>query len=328
MHLCKFNMLRRILGGIALGALILPLGAHAADKLNFGIVEAKGDAGLAFMPSRFGGKYGLEIEMVEFTSSTTPVKALISGDIDAFTTSPSVALVAMSRGASIKFIGCNWPGATYTLYGAPDVKTIASLKGQSVGVSGAGSVPDLFAREALLKHGVSADQVTFANAGGGSDRFRALIAGVVKATATTSEFEPEAIKRGMHILARARDVTPNMSRNCIVTTDKVIAKKRDQLVRFLAANMDGYAYALTHRDETIALTRKITKLANDDPSAAFIYDEALAQNSIDPLLAIPVDRLQWIEEMLVRHKTIDAKRDVKDFIDDSLRQAALKIRKP
>ncbi|MES2756738.1 MAG: ABC transporter substrate-binding protein [Pseudomonadota bacterium] len=328
MTLSTPSMLRRMVGAIAIGVLAAPLACHAADKINFGIVEAKGDAGLAFMPSQFGAKYGLDIEMVEFTSSTTPVKALISGDIDAFTTSPSVALVAMSRGAGIKFIGCNWPGATYTLYGAADIKTVAALKGKSVGVSGAGSVPDLFAREALLKHGVTADQVTFANAGGGTDRFRALLAGIVKATATTSEFEPEALKRGMNILARARDVTPNMSRNCIVTTDKVIAKKRDQLVRFLAANMDGYTYALSHRNETIALTRKVAKLDKDDPSAAYIYDEAVNNKSVDPLLAVPVDKLQWIEEMLARHGTIDAKKDVRPFIDESIRLDALKIRKP
>jgi NitT/TauT family transport system substrate-binding protein len=327
MQLCLRNMLRRVLGGIALGVLIAPLAAHAVDKWKFGVVEAKGDAGFAFMPTRFDTKYGLDIDMVEFTSSTIPVKALISGDIDAFTTSPSVALVAMTRGAALKFVGCNWPGATYTLYGAPDVKTVASLKGKSVGVSGAGSVPDLFAREVLIKNGVSPDQVTFANAGGGADRFRALLAGVVKATATTSEFEPDAAKRGINILARAREATPNLSRNCIVTTDKVIATKRDQLVRFLAANMDGYDYALAHRDETIALTRKIAKLTNDDPSAAFIYDEVVAQKSIDPLLAMPLDRLQWIEDMLARHRTIDAKKDVKAFVDDSPRQDALKIRK-
>lgn len=328
MALCRFNRLVRILGGFALGALIVPLAVHAAEKLTYGVVEAKGDAGLIFMPSRFGAKYGLDIEMVEFASSTTPVKALISGDIDAFTTSPGVALVAMSRGAALKFIGCNWQGATYTLYGAPDIKTVASLKGKSVGVSGPGSMPDLFAREALAKNGVASDQVTFANAGGGTDRFRALMAGVVKATATTSEFEPEAIKRGMNILARASVVTPNFTRNCIVTTDKVIAKKRDQLIRFLAANMDGYAYALTHRDETIALTRKVAKLAADDPSAAFIYDEAVSQKSIDPSLVMPVDRLQWTEDMLARHAIVDARKDVKPFLDDSLRQEALKIRKP
>jgi NitT/TauT family transport system substrate-binding protein len=324
----RFNTLGRILCGIAFGALITSSAAQAAEKWTYGVVEAKGDAGLIFMPSRFGGKYGLDIEMVEFASSTTPVKALISGSIDAFTTSPGVALVAMSRGADLKFVGCNWPGATYTLYGAPDVKTVASLKGKSVGVSAPGSMPDLFAREALMKKGLSPDQVTFANTGGGSDRFRALAAGVVKATATTSEFEPEAAKRGMNILARASEVTPMFARNCIVTTAKVLATKRDQLVRFLAANMDGYDYVLKHREETIAYTRKIAKLPADDPSAAFIYDEAVSQKSIDPLLAMPVDRIQWIQEMLVRHGVVDGKKDVKAFVDDGPRQAALKIRKP
>ena len=321
---CRTLCLFAALGGMAM----MPGAAHAADTWRYGVVEAKGDAGLIFMPSRFGDKYGLDIEMVQFTSSTTPVKALISGDIDAFTTSPGVALVAMSRNAELKFVGCNWPGATYTLYGAADIKTIADLKGQSVGVSGPGSMPDLFAREALSSDGVSPDDVTFANAGGGSDRFRALIAGVVKATATTSEFEPEAAARGFTILARAHEVTPMFARNCIVTTAKILADRRDQLVRFLAANMDGYDYALTHRDETNALAREIAKLPDDDTSAAYIYDEAVRQKSIDPLLAIPVDRLQWIEDMLVRHGTVDEKKDVAAFVDDGPRTEALKIRKP
>ena len=313
------------MGGALLGLLVAPVAAQAAEKWRYGVVEAKGDAGLIFMPSRFGDKYGLDIEMVEFASSTTPVKALISGDIDAFTTSPGVALTAMSRGAALKFVGCNWQGATYTLYGAADVKTVAELKGKSVGVSGPGSMPDLFAREALNVKGVSPDQVTFANAGGGTDRFRALVAGVVKATATTSEFEPEAARRGLNILAKAYDVTPMFARNCIVTTTKTSVEKRDQLVRFLAANMEGYDYALKHRDETNALTRQVAKLAADDPSAEFIYDEAISQKSIDPTLTMPTDRLQWIADMLVRHGTVDEKKDVKAFMDDAPRQDALKI---
>ena len=65
--------------------------ALAADKIRFGVVEAKGDAGILFMPVKFGPKYGVDIEMMQFASSTTPVKALIAGDIDAFTTSPGVA---------------------------------------------------------------------------------------------------------------------------------------------------------------------------------------------------------------------------------------------
>jgi NitT/TauT family transport system substrate-binding protein len=302
--------------------------AGAAETWRYGVVEAKGDAGILFMPARFGAKYGITIDMVEFASSTTPVKGLISGDLEAFTTSPGVALTAMSQGAALKFVGCNWPGATYTLYGAPDVKTIADLKGKSVGVSGPGSLPDLFAREVIRASGLSPDQFVYANAGGGADRFRALLTGVVKATATSSEFEPEAAKRGINILARAHDLTPNFARNCIVTSSKLLASRRDGLESFLAANMDGIAYALAHRDETDALTRKTANLAADDPSPEFIYDEAVRQKNLAPDLAMPVDKLQWIEDMLARNQTIDKSQDVAAFIDDAPRQAALKKLKP
>jgi NitT/TauT family transport system substrate-binding protein len=300
----------------------------AAEKWRYGVVEAKGDAGLLFMPARFGPKYGLAIEMVEFASSTTPVKGLISGDLEAFTTSPGIPLAAMSVGADLKFVGCNWPGATYTLYGAPDVKTVVDLKGKSVGVSGPGSMPDLFVREALSASGLPPDQVVFANAGGGSDRFRALMTGIVKATATSSEFEPEAAKLGFNVLARAHDITPKFARNCIVTTGKLLTSRRDVLERFLAANMDGIAYALAHREETNALTRETAGIPAEDPSPEFIYDEAIRQKNLDPSLAMPVDKLQWIEDMLARHQTVDSSQDVKAFIDDGPRQSALKRLQP
>jgi hypothetical protein len=38
--------------------------------------------------------------------------------------------------------------------------------------------------------------------------------------------------------------------------------------------------------------------------------------------------LQWIENVLARHEAVDTEKDVKAFVDDSARLAALKIRKP
>jgi NitT/TauT family transport system substrate-binding protein len=325
------HSLARFIAGSAVSAVLLAgsaAPANAADNWRFGVVEAKGDAGILFMPEKFGGKYGVDIKMVEFASSTTPVRALLSGDIDVYTTSPSIALTAMSRGAKLKFIGCNWPGATYVLYGAPDVKNVAQLKGKSVGVSGPGSMPDLFTREILTKNGLAETDVTYANAGGGSDRFKALLAGIVQATATSSEFVPQAKSAGFNILASAHDETPDFSRNCLVTTEKIIETRRDGLIRFLAANMDAIGHVLSHRDETIALTRQVAHLQPNDASAAFIYDEAVAEKDLDPTMAAPLGKLQWIEDVLLRHKIIPAGRNVADFVDDTPRQSALKLVKP
>ena len=297
--------------------------ARAADTWHFGVVEAKSDAGFFFMPQAFGPKYGVDIQMVAFASSNTPVKGLLSGDLEVFATSPAIALVAISHGAALKFVGCDWPGTDYVLYGAHDIKSIADLKGKSIAVSGPGSMPDLFAREVLSQNHIAPSDVVFANAGGGAERFRALVAGVVQATATTSEFEPRAVTEGYTILASAHDTMPDFIRDCIVTSDETIAHRRDGLIRFLAANMEGLAYTLGHRNETIALSHKVAHLPDSDTSAAFIYDQAISQHAIDPTLAIPRDKLQWIEDLLLRQHKIARSDDVAAFIDDGPRQKAL-----
>ncbi len=302
--------------------------ARAADTFKYGVVEAKGDAGILFMPAKFGPKYGIDIQMVQFASSNTPLKALISGDIDAFATTPSVPLTALGAGAKVKFVGCNWPGATYALYTAADITSIAQLKGKSIAVSGPGSMPDLFARVAIQQGGLKPNQVVFANSGGGSDRFKALAAGVVKATATSTEFAPEAEKRGLHLLVSANTATPNFARNCIVTSDRVIATRRDALVRFLAATIDGTGFAMSHRAETVALSREAAKLAPEDTSPEFIFDEATAQHSVDPQLAMDKVKLQWVEDQLAANDAIDEAADVAKYIDDAPRQDALKLVKP
>jgi NitT/TauT family transport system substrate-binding protein len=107
-----------------------------------------------------------------------------------------------------------------------------------------------------------------------------------------------------------------------------VAGRRDALTRFLAANMEGISHALANRDETLALTRKIAKLPADDPGPEFVFDEAIREKALDATLAMPVDRLQWIDGMLARHKAVDRSRDVGVFIEDAPRQAALVLIKP
>src|SRR5690606_32401916 len=111
-------------------------------------------SGILFMPIKFADEFDLDIEMMEFASSTVPVKALLAGEIDSYSTTPLVGLAAMSQGANLRFVGCNWPGMTYTLYSKGDIKDISQLEDRSVGVSGPGSAPDLFAREAIRAGGL------------------------------------------------------------------------------------------------------------------------------------------------------------------------------
>jgi len=319
--------MKHILKSLAAGAMLLAgvTGVHAADTWRHGVVEAKGDAGIQFMPTKFAGKFNIDLQTMEFASSTVPIKALLAGEIESYATTPLTAIAAMAEGAKLKFLGCNWPGMTYDLYAKGDIKSIKDLKGRTLGISGPGGAPDLFAREALRWGGLDPSEVTFANAGGGGDRFRAVVAGVVDSTATSSEFEPQASQRGINIIARAPEATPNLLRICVVTSDKVIAEKHDQLVRFLAAQMAGHKYAMDNPKETSDYARQVAKLPPDDKTPEFIHEEATKLKAVTPDLPIMADKLQWNVDMMLRNGRIKASFDIKKFIDEGPRQEALKL---
>lgn len=300
-------------------------GPAFADVWRHGVVEAKGDAGIIFMAERFAEKYGIDLEMVEFVSSTVPVKALLAGEIDSYATSPLVGLAAMAEKAPLRFVGCNWPGMTYNIYAKSEITSVEDLRGKSIGVSGPGSSPDLFAREVLYAHDIDPGEVKFVSAGGGGDRFRAVVAGIVDATATSSEYEEEAERQNVNVIARAPDVTPNLLRNCIVTTQDAIDNRGDELVRFLATQMEGHAYALEHPEETYPLAREITNMAEDDKSPEFIFDEVVKYSAVTPDLEMDAEKLQWNVDMMQRNARIQNVFDVTEFIDDGPRQQALEL---
>src|SRR6202011_4778420 len=103
------------------------------------------------------------------------------------------------------------------------------------------------------------------------------------------------------------------------------AARGDDAAHFLAAEMAALHYAVGHRDETLALTREVTGAKPDDPRAAFIYDDAVKTQSIDPDMHIPMEKLQWMEEQALRDKVLPQPYDVAKLVDDSVRKKALAL---
>jgi NitT/TauT family transport system substrate-binding protein len=300
--------------------------AGTQEAWRHGIVEAKGDSGFLFQAAEggFDQKHGVKIDMVQFTGGPTALKALISGDLDSFEASPVIALSAMHQGADIKIIGCNWPGMTYTVFSGKDIASPTDLKGKTIGVSTPGSLPDIFTRLALEASGVANTDVTYANAGGSADRVKAVGAGVVAASASSSEFAVDADALNVKPLLRGAEVTPQFLKVCIMTTGKKIAERREAMTNFLAAEMEGLSHAIDDKDAMLSVAKKVGHLDDDDKTAPFIYDEAIKYKAINADLAVPMDKLQWIDDEMVKLKALDSGQDTKPFVDDSVRQEALK----
>jgi NitT/TauT family transport system substrate-binding protein len=210
------------------------------------------------------------------------------------------------------------------IYATEAIKKVEDLKGKQIAVSAPNSMPNMLAREALAKFSVSDKDVNLAAVGGDRERFQALTGGVVEAAVVSNEYEPIAPKN-IHLLVAGRDAVPNFLRVCIISTTKTLAARGEDAVRFLAAEMNALRYALSHRDETVALTRELSQAKPDDPRPAFVFDDAVQHKAVDPMLPLPAEKIQWIQDQMVKAGSMAKTLDLGAVTAPEFRERALKL---
>ena len=311
----------------ALSIAALAASAHAQEKVwRHGLIKAKADSGIFMMVTTgdFAKKQGLKLEVSEFRNDQIELKALLAGQLDSYEGGPQGVFAADERGADVRILGCHWLVLPHGIYAKDSIKKVADLKGKTIAVSAPNSMPDMLARFALGKFGVSPGEVKLAAVGGDHDRYNALISGVVDAAVVSNEVEP-VMPKNVHLLVAGREALPMFVRDCIMTSQKVLDEKGDLAAHFLAAEMNALHFALTHKAEAVALTAKIIHAKPDDPRPAFVYDDAVAHKAVDPAIPLPMDRFAWLQEQLVKAGKLKKPVDLKTVTAPQVREKALKM---
>jgi NitT/TauT family transport system substrate-binding protein len=290
------------------------------------IIEPKGDAGFQVMAVRAGftAKQGLKLELPSFQNDVIALRALFAGEIDSYEGGTATAMMAAARNADLKIIGCHWQTVVHSVFARAEFKGPNDLKGNTLAISAPNATPDLIARAYLAQNNVPAAEVKFASLGNDPERFKAMLAGLALATVISIEFLPIAEPAGIKLVARGGDVMPNYLRLCAVTTGKLLAARREDAIRFLTAQMQGYRYALANPAEEIRITREITGMKPDDPRPEFIFKEAARPDTgIDPTMPIPMHKLEWLQGELLRIGTLAQPLDLRRLVDMEIRAQAL-----
>jgi NitT/TauT family transport system substrate-binding protein len=290
------------------------------------LLNAKADAGFFMMSAKrgFAEKQGLKLDLLQVKDDQIGLKALIAGEVDSFEGGPQGVFAAVARGADVKIIGCHWVVLPHGIYVRDDIHTVADLKGKSIAVSSPNTMPDMLARFALAKYGITPEQVKLAAVGGDRERYQALAGGVVEGAVVSNEYQP-GMAKGIHLMIAGRDAVPNFLRVCMITSGKVLAERGDDAVRFLAAEMQALRYALSHKAETVALTEEIIHSKPGDPRPAFVYDDAVTHHAIDPDLPIPAAKLEWMQEQLLKAGKLKAPIPLAQVSAPEHREKALKL---
>jgi NitT/TauT family transport system substrate-binding protein len=301
-----------VLGAAVLGAAAV----RAEDPWRHGTLTPRGDAGFIYMAAEggFAKAEGLDLKMQPFPNDTAMMKALIAGELDSYEGSPASALIAGSTGADVKILGCTWPKLTYSLFAHDGVATIADLRGRKLGISAVGSLTELVARALLRQAGIAPSEASFVAGGNDQERMRAVMAKTIDAAIATADFAARPEYR-LKTLAVASEALPQFLRQCLMTRGDLIRTKRPLVVAFVAAEMNGYGFALAHHDKEIALTRRIAGLPPGDPVPE--------ERAVSPAAEIDLDKLRWLRDLLAEDGRMVAKFDPAAVTDPSVREAAL-----
>ena len=229
--------------------------ASAQDVLRVG--EGPFITGGGFLIANEKGyfkKLGLQIETKMFIDGQQAVPALIAGDLDlTFMTANAGLFNSVARGAPIVVIldrGNNKADRGYTVINVSKqmaesgVKTLADLgklKGKKIGVSGTGSINQYVFSLALQKAGLDPRKdVQWVFNVPQPDLMKMLGQNQVDATDLAYQFGFFAEKNGWGpMIATGDKIDPDGTIAVIATRQSLLKDKRDQLVRFAMAYLQG-----------------------------------------------------------------------------------------
>ncbi|HET8850034.1 MAG TPA: ABC transporter substrate-binding protein [Marinobacter sp.] len=137
---------------MALVAVTLASPAVAAEEFRVGYVRVMDDAQV--MLAHEAGlyeKYGLDAELIEFTSGTDLIKAIVGGQLDIGVLGFSNAFTWASRGADLKIVGGAQRGYHAMLVREDSgIDDIADLKGKNLASQKQGSTADIVLKGVTL----------------------------------------------------------------------------------------------------------------------------------------------------------------------------------
>ena len=224
----------------------------------------------------------LDVELILMTAAAANM-ALIGGNVDFISSGPS-AIVAIIRGAPLKFVFVCFSRPMHWLYAKPDIKDVRELKGKKIGVSAIGASTQFLIQEILKRNGLDpARDVTILGVGTTANRFAALKAGTIEATNLTPPFNFRAQDEGLReIVAFVKQDYLVEPAGAIVVRDHLLQSDPRLVEKVAKGTLKGLLYIRQNRMGTIPILAKLMKIPND--LAAKIYDLVLPGLTLDGTL--------------------------------------------
>ena len=272
---------------LALALLGAAAGAASAEtqKIKMTITARTATAAPYFIAIDKGyfAAQGLELEIVD-AGGGVAIPALISGSVS-FSMSAAVSVGASMRGADLRVIYTMADRPPYQLWTtAPDIRTLADLKGKQVGIISRGDTFELAMRMVLREANLPQDFVGYTALGPGtSPRQAALASGalpaVILATGDVLPLKATPAFAKAHLVVDLEKAI-RMPYTGVATSERLIRSDPALVKRFLRAMVRGVQYMRAFKDETVAILMKADP-RNDRAALAADWDDLIPTLTAD-----------------------------------------------
>jgi NitT/TauT family transport system substrate-binding protein len=167
------------------------------------------------------------------------------------------------QGGDLVAIGATVNIVPFYVMAAPEIKTVADLKGKTIGVSRFGAATDFGMRMFLAKHGLEAHKdVAFIQIGGMPEIAAALSKKIIAAAPMSYPMVYIAEQGGAKVLANlAKDEIPFVHLT-LTTTKRFVKEKRPAAKAFLRAYGKAMHFIYNRPAETKTIFAKYTKVTD------------------------------------------------------------------
>ena len=265
---------------------------------------------------------GLDADLIYIASSSTMAQAMLAGDVAISTTNSQAIVDTGLQGGDLVAVGAFVNFVALYVIAAPEIKSVADLRGKAVGVSRFGATTDFAIQMYLRKYGLEPIRdVPIIQIGGLPELAAALAKKSIYAAAMSYPMGLVAQQSGMKLLANlAKEEIPFVHQG-LTTTGRFLRERRAQAKAFVRAYGRAVHFMHSRKEESKAIISRYTKVT--DPAML----EGTMQYVYDFVQKIPLVKREAIQVTMDEsgRKNPKAKQaKAEQFYDNSLVQELIK----
>ncbi|MBI2361120.1 MAG: ABC transporter substrate-binding protein [Deltaproteobacteria bacterium] len=231
-------------------------------------------------------KYGIRLEHIYIRGSGPSLAALASDEIQFLYCAADATIPGLATGIEAKLVAAPLVKLPYVLVGHKDIRRGEDLRGKVIGVTRPGDLSARLSRAVIRKFNLTTDEVTIRPIGGSqSERYQAMMAGVVHAIVVTPPLDARAKNDGFNVIYRLIDLDLPFIYSSVHANHRILRERPELVQRVVAAFAEAVHFVEKNPDKAKGSIAKAMKIK--DGEALQVSYDAYARDIVDRRMLIP-----------------------------------------